>query len=165
MRKLVTGYLKVTDIINKASVVLLFISLAIMTAVIFWQVIARFFLGGAFAWGEELSRFLMIFMVIIGAAVAVRSNSLIAVDVFLERATGITRRVMITLIHMSIIVFSVIIIYHGTLLAQNFAIQKAPSIQISMEVIYMLLPLGSVLMIMNSLACIIEEFSPRKEVS
>jgi len=164
MKKVTYGYLKFTEYVNKISIFLVFLALAIMTLVIFWQVIARFLLGGAFAWGEELSRFLMIFMVIVGAAVALRTNSLISVDILLERATGKFKKTLIVVIHIATIVFCIVVIYYGTLLAQNFSIQKAPSLQVSMSYIYMFLPLGATLMILNSIACILEQFYPRKEI-
>lgn len=137
--------------------------LAVMTAIIFWQVFSRFVVGSSLAWSEELSRFLMIFMIFIGASLALRGNELISVELLLEKLAGTPRKVLVIIIQLVSIVFFIILIKYGYAMAESFSNQKAPSLGVSMKVIYLSLPLGGVLMLINSIACMIEEFVGKGE--
>lgn len=136
---------------------LLIIGFAISTIILFWQVFSRFILGSSLSWAEELSRFIMIFMVLIGSSLALRSNELISVEMLLERLTGNTRRILVIVIHLISISLFIVLIKYGYSMALNFSNQHAPSLKISMEVIYLFLPFGGVLLFINSIACIVEE--------
>lgn len=137
--------------------------LAVMTAIIFWQVFSRFVVGSSLAWSEELSRFLMIFMIFIGASLALRGNELISVELLLEKLAGTPRKVLVIIIQLVSIVFFIILIKYGYAMAESFSNQKAPSLGVSMQIIYLSLPLGGILMLINSIACMIEEFVGKGE--
>ena len=60
-------------------------ALIIMTIVIFFQIIARYVLNASLAWSEELARSLQIWMVFMGAALAVGRASYIGMTDLLEK--------------------------------------------------------------------------------
>lgn len=163
MKAVLRGYIRIVDIINKAMGYVLMAMLAVMTAIIFWQVFSRFVVGSSLAWSEELSRFLMIFMIFIGASLALRGNELISVELLLEKLAGTPRKVLVIIIQLVSIVFFIILIKYGYAMAESFSNQKAPSLGVSMQIIYLSLPLGGVLMLINSIACMIEEFVGKGE--
>lgn len=163
MKAVLRGYIRIVDIINKAMGYVLMAMLAVMTAIIFWQVFSRFVVGSSLAWSEELSRFLMIFMIFIGASIALRGNELISVELLLERLAGTSRKILVIIIQLVSIVFFIILIKYGYAMAESFSNQKAPSLGVSMQIIYLSLPLGGVLMLINSIACMIEEFVGKGE--
>ncbi|MCT6924477.1 TRAP transporter small permease [Metasolibacillus sp.] len=163
MKAVLRGYIRIVDIINKAMGYVLMAMLAVMTAIIFWQVFSRFVVGSSLAWSEELSRFLMIFMIFIGASLALRGNELISVELLLEKLAGTPRKVLVIIIQLVSIVFFIILIKYGYAMAESFSNQKAPSLGVSMQIIYLSLPLGGILMLINSIACMIEEFVGKGE--
>jgi len=55
-----------------------------MVIVITYQVILRYVFHASNAWSEELARYLFIYDVFIGSAIALRKNSHLQVDVFLN---------------------------------------------------------------------------------
>ena len=62
--------------------------LAIVSLLGIWQVGTRFLLEQPSTWTEELMRRLLVWMVMLGAAVAFRHGALISVDLMLKTARG-----------------------------------------------------------------------------
>ncbi|WP_313894001.1 TRAP transporter small permease [Psychrobacillus sp.] len=163
MESILRTYLRFIDRLNKVMGYLLTLLLAVMTAIIFWQVFSRFVVGSSLSWSEELSRFLMIFMILIGSSIALRNNELIAIEILLEKVENLSKKVVVITIHIISIVFFIILIKYGYSMAQSFSNQTAPGLGISMKYIYLALPLGGVLLLLNSLACIVEEIIGKEE--
>ncbi|OAH54523.1 TRAP transporter [Domibacillus aminovorans] len=163
MKNIMHGYIRVNDVFNKLCGYLVALMMAVMTGLIFWQVIARYVLGSSLAWSEELSRFLMIYVVLIGASLALRNGRLLAVEVVPEMLNEKIRKWIVILTHLISMIFYVILIVYGLDLAQKFSNQIAPGTGISMFIIYLSLPIGGILFFLNSITCIFEEFIGRKE--
>ncbi|MBX9974487.1 TRAP transporter small permease [Cytobacillus firmus] len=162
--KSITGiYIRTIDRMNKFFGYALAFIMAFMTIIIFWQVIARYVVGSSLAWSEELSRFLMILMIMIGSSLALRENQLISVEIVPEAIRGRAKKWLTVLVHLISIVFYIVIIAFGWKVAQSFGNQIAPGTGISMFFIYLSLPLGGVLLLLNSITCILEQFIERKE--
>ncbi|MEJ8543869.1 TRAP transporter small permease [Brevibacillus borstelensis] len=158
MKAILQQYTRFVDFLNMVCGWCLAAIIAVMSILIFWQVVARYAIGSSLAWSEELSRFLMIFMVLIGAAVALGKGSLIAVEIVPEMARESLKKWIKTATHLLSIVFYAILIVYGWKLAQNFSGQIAPGTGISMFWIYLSLPMGGLLLLLNSLSGVIKEF-------
>ena len=63
---------------------LLGLMLAIMIALVFFNVILRFFFNSGLVWSEELSRYVFVYVVYLGAIVAMKENSHLGVDTFIK---------------------------------------------------------------------------------
>lgn len=163
MRSMTKRYINFIDLLNKLFGYALAGIMAIMTIVIFSQVVARYIIGSSLAWSEELSRFLMIYMILIGAALALRDKQLIAVEILPEILKGTLKRWLTIIVQLISIIFYVVLMIYGFKVAQSFGNQIAPGTGISMFFIYLSLPIGGVLLLMNSLTCILEEFIGKEE--
>jgi TRAP-type transport system small permease protein len=64
--------IKNIDRFNKVLGVVLALLIMVMSAVIFYQVFSRFILKDSLRWSEELARYLMVWSVFIGSALAIR---------------------------------------------------------------------------------------------
>ncbi|MBF4102763.1 TRAP transporter small permease subunit [Gallibacterium anatis] len=64
--------------------ILLGLMLAIMIALVFLNVILRFFFNSGLVWSEELSRYVFVYVVYLGAIVAMKENSHLGVDTFIK---------------------------------------------------------------------------------
>lgn len=158
MQGLCRRYLQVVDGINKVTGWLMALMLAVMTVFIFWQVFARFVVGDSLTFSEELSRFLMIWLTMLGSAYALRKGTLIAVDMLPDMLKGNAKKVVKTLISFMVIIFSGVLVTHGWEMSMLVSTQKAPSTTISMFYPMFALPTGGFLLILNSIAVLIEEF-------
>lgn len=131
--------------------------LAVMTVLISWQVFARFVVGDSLTFSEEVSRFLMIWMTMLGAAYAARQGSLLAVDLVPELLHGRTRLVVSMAAHVVSIVFYVVLAVYGWQIAQAVAFQSAPATGVSMFWPMFALCVGGVLCVINTVTVIVEE--------
>ncbi len=116
--------------------------LAAMTAVIFIQIIIRFispFIQLPMAWSEEIGRFLFIYAVYVGAALATRKRAHQKVDL-LPLLVGRTGKYIFTMIsELGIIVFAVAMTIYGWQVVENVAfvfVQTAPNTKLNMGIAY-----------------------------
>ena len=77
-------YTKFLDGLESVEKAFLVVTAAIMVIVIAYQVVLRYVFHASNAWSEELARYLFIYDVFIGSAIALRKNSHLQVDVFLN---------------------------------------------------------------------------------
>lgn len=162
MQKIVNGYSFIVEKINKAITYVLTVLLMVMTVLIFWQVFARFVMGSPLSFSEEIARFCMLWLTMLGSAYAFRKGSLIAVDVLLELGGPIIRKVLKIAIPIISIVFAYILVIHGFELVDRVASQIAPSTRISMKWPVLSVPIGGILIFVNSIDLLFDELF-RKE--
>jgi TRAP-type transport system small permease protein len=154
---------KAIDTINKVVGILLALMLGVMSILIILQVISRFVINLPLTWSEELSRYLMIYIVFLGASLAMRHNKLISIELLPETLTGNKRRFVIILVMIISIIFFAILFKQGIDMLPLVQMQSSPGLQLSMAIPYASIPIGSFLLALNSLAVILDELSLKKE--
>jgi TRAP-type C4-dicarboxylate transport system permease small subunit len=108
------------------------VCMATMSVVIFTQVIFRYVLHSPLPWSEELARYLMIWMGLAGASVALRQGSHVAIHLLVERLPGGLRTGVFLLAKTVVAIFLFMLIKEGVALASFFVSQKSPAMEISM---------------------------------
>lgn len=93
---------------------LLGVMLAIMIALVFLNVVLRFFFNSGLVWSEELSRYVFVFVIYIGAIVAMRENAHLGVDTFIKN-TPEKLKWLLYIIGRLIIITVMAILFKGTL--------------------------------------------------
>jgi TRAP-type C4-dicarboxylate transport system permease small subunit len=78
LKKVVTG-------IDTVFRVLLASLLAMMVLCVTWQIVSRYFLGDPSSWTEELSRFLLIWVGLLGGSYAYHAKMHLGLDLLAER--------------------------------------------------------------------------------
>lgn len=131
--------------------------LLVMTVLIFWQVFARFVVGSPLHFSDEIARFAMIWLTFIGAGYAYRKGLLISVDIVLEFAGPRISRLMRILIILASALFAFILVKYGFELVGRVANQTAPSTRVSMMWPYLAVPMGGIVILVNSVALLIDE--------
>ncbi|MFJ8235276.1 TRAP transporter small permease [Ureibacillus sp. NPDC094379] len=147
--------LKSIDGINKLVKILLTFSLIVMTIIMILQVFSRFILNIPLPWSEEATRYLGIYSVFFGAALAIRHNELISVEAIPDLLPKTVQRVLKMIVLVICIVFFAILLKYGIDLVSKVSIQKSPALQISMSIPYFSIPLGAFLLILNGIAALI----------
>ncbi|TXT42093.1 MAG: tripartite AtP-independent periplasmic transporter subunit DctQ [Spirochaetes bacterium] len=128
-----------SDRINTISEAVLFASLLLMVVVSVLQVVFRFFFT-ALTWSEELSCFLLVFVSLLGSAVAFKKGSHIAVTFLLDKLKGGAKKSAQTVIALLGLLFFAIVAYYGAVLMQAEAGQLTPAMGLSMKWIYLIYP-------------------------
>ena len=117
-----------------------------IATVTFLQVALRYLFGVPLAWSEELGRFLLVWLTFIGAGVLVRlPDGHPAVDTLPQALAGRARYVVETASRLLVIVACVAMGWGGARMTQVQWTQTSPSLELSMGMVYLCIPVGAVL--------------------
>jgi len=145
--------------------VALIVLVAAMATLVFLQVIFRYVLGQSLYWSEELSRYIFIWITMIGAALSLKSSSHFGLDLFFKKLPQQGKRWVGFLIRSLIGGIILIILIQGSFLVKKAVYQLSPAMQISMGLVYACLPLGGALMAVHFLANILKETVEKSETA
>lgn len=127
-----------------------FIAILILaiTAVIFLNVIQRYFFGSSLSWAEEFSRYAVVWMTFIGASVCVSKGIHIAVDVWSGRLGKTLDRGAVIVTHLISIAFCAAMFWLGLKITLKIfhLSQKTIALGMPMWVVYAAIPTGAALM-------------------
>ncbi len=155
--------IKIIDKVNKALGLVLALLLMVMSVVVFYQVFSRFVLGESLRWSEELARYIMIWSVFIGAALALRKMELISVDAIKELMSEKIKKILVIFVYLLSLVFLAVLVIYGIEMAGNVVNQTSPAMRISMAWAYSAIPVGSFFMILNIIAVVLENILSLRE--
>lgn len=116
-------------------------ALFIIVALVFYQVITRYFTGTATPGLAEISRFLFIWLVFAGSAWLISRNELIAIDFFSSHLDGNARRWLGVFIDMCTASLMVALLFFSGKLLDVVSIKHAPATGIPYVWVYSALPL------------------------
>ncbi|MBW2064611.1 MAG: TRAP transporter small permease [Deltaproteobacteria bacterium] len=120
--------------------------LFLMSLVVIMQVFSRYMFNYSFVWAEELVRYLMIWMVMIGAAIVQSKNDHIRIDFFPLLAGAKGRRIMETVFRLCTLTFLAIIAVKGIKIALFNRLFESSGLRISMFWPTLAIPVGATLM-------------------
>ena len=131
---------------------------SVIVCIMFSQVVFRYIFNNSLSWSEELIRYLFVWLTFLGGALAIKNNTHIAVEFFLEllpvkykKYIKIFNQVLITAFFVSIVVIGLFWVYHSRGL-QSGALGLPVNI-----VLYGALPLTSMLGVWYSVKRLIKE--------
>lgn len=163
MTGVLRGYIRIMDRVNMVIGWLLALLLGVMTVLITWQVFARFVVGDSLTFSEEVARFLMIWITLLGAAYAMRQGTLIAVELLPDILSGTAEKVIRMIAHVLSLVFYLILIVFGWEIAQSVSFQRAPATGISMFWPMIGVCIGGLFLFLNTIVVFIEEVIGKEE--
>lgn len=132
--------------INKWALVAL---LGAMALIVFTNVTMRYLTNYSLTWGEEVARYLMIWMTFLGAGMALRIGGLVAIGNFQEMLGTRAQRVLRALILLMLLVFFVVMIWMGIDYMERARFQVTPATRVSFSYIYAAMPIGFTLLIIH----------------
>jgi TRAP-type C4-dicarboxylate transport system permease small subunit len=121
----------------------LFFLFCIMVGSILIQVFARYVLNSPTAWSEELARFLMAAVTMLGSATVIRREGHIAVTVLVDRLPRPLASLIALLRDALVIWMAGSLVYYGIGLTQVAGRQVTTGMEISMAYPYSAIPVGS----------------------
>ena len=128
---------------------LLIVILAAMSLIVFANVVLRYTTGESLFWGEEVSRYLMIWLALLGMGPVLRSGGHIAIDNLQDSLPPAIARIVRVLVVLILVVFFLVMIRYGIDYVDRTMVQSAPSIQIPMGYVYLALPVGFALALIH----------------
>ena len=128
----------------------LVIIMAVMVVNVLWQVFSRYIVGIPSSFTDELARYLMIWVGILGAAYVSGRNMHVAIDVLPSRAGKKTQKKLLGMVYVFIILFALLAMVVGgsRLVYISFLLgQKSPALQIPLAFVYTVIPISGLLII------------------
>ena len=125
---------------------------AVMTVVVFLQVLYRYVFAQPLQWSEELARYLFVWLSIIGAALALQKKGHFGLDFLYKRLPNRFRRTAEFPVYLLMGIVISVILFQGIILVQKTALQESPAMGISMAWAYASLPVGGALMAIHLIA-------------
>lgn len=136
----------VDNLLSKALILIM----AVMVINVLWQVFTRFIMGDPSSFTDELARYLMIWLGILGAAYVSGRNMHVAIDVLPLRSSDKTQRKLKRIVYVSIISFALFAMVIGGLRLVYITYvlnQHSPALQIPLAAVYFAIPLSGILII------------------
>ncbi len=139
------------------AVLRLFMSLlmALLVFAVTWQILSRYLLSAPSSWTEELARFVLIWIGILGAAYAYRVKMHLGIDLFTRQLQGKKLFFKDCLTAAVIGLFALIVMVFGgsRLVVMTWELQQiSPALGIPMAWVYAVLPASGILMTIYALA-------------
>ena len=144
---MIKAYSKFLDILEKIQIVLLTVSVPAMVLIMFYQVIMRYVFANSPAWSEELVRYLFIFNVMMAAAIAVRRNSHLQIDILLNVLKPRVRTIFTICVYLFILSLE---------LVRSGMPNTSAGLGLPMSVPYTCVPVGTALMALTSVEVILK---------
>ncbi len=149
---------KIVDQVTKYLSWFLMVLMALIVLDVSWQVFTRFVLQNSSSWTEEMARFLLIWIGVLGASYTLHTRMHLGIDILTYKLVGKKKQVVEVIIYSLVALFALIVMVIGgfKLMAMTFQLnQISASIGIKMGYIYFVIPLSGLLMIFYSLDFII----------
>ncbi|MGB5172965.1 TRAP transporter small permease [Eudoraea sp.] len=138
---------------NKIDQILGYVLIGIMSLMVLnvlWQVFSRYFLGEPSSFTDELARYLMIWIGILGAAYVAGKNKHVAIDFLAKRFSLKNQKRLKVIVNILIILFCFFAMVLGGLrlvYITHILDQYSPALQIPLAWVYLCIPLSGILII------------------
>ena len=126
----------------------------ILVSAVTWQVASRYLLRDPSAWTEELARYLLIWIGLLGAAHAYRTRAHMGIDLLAQKVGAIGRARLRVISALAVVAFAVpVMIVGGTSLVQlTWELrQYSAALGLPMALVYSAIPLSGVVIALYAL--------------
>ncbi|MDP2301757.1 MAG: TRAP transporter small permease [Ignavibacteria bacterium] len=144
------------------------IIMAGMTINVLWQVFSRFILETPSSFTEELARYMLVWLGILGASYVAGQKMHLAIDLLSTKLEGKSKSILEIAIQLFVFVFAFFVMFIGgiRLITITFTLnQISAALQIQLGYIYLVVPLSGLLMMYYSFYFVYEEVKKIKLIS
>lgn len=124
--------------------------MGLMVLNVTWQVFSRYVLGDPSSFTDELSRYSMIWLGLLGAAFVSGKQGHLAIDVFVEKMKAKNLLYLQLIIHAMVIFFGAVIMVGGGInlvYISQLLQQKSATLQVPLSWVYSIIPISGVLVV------------------
>lgn len=149
--------------------VLIGVLMAILFIPVFMQVVARLGVIPVYLWTEELSTFIFVWVVMLGAMLAVWDSTHFDVRVIPDAENPLLKLIQVGFVHLLIFVFALMFILYGIDYAKLGSIQNSTMMRANMLITFITVPIAGVVWALFSgyrlYECFVEYRASRKATS
>ncbi|MHA7832369.1 MAG: TRAP transporter small permease [Flagellimonas sp.] len=139
---------------------LLVVLMGLMVLNVLWQVFSRYVIGEPSAFTDELSRFLMIWLGLLGTAYVSGKNGHVAIDVLAKRANAKNQALLKRVVSGFIILFclAAMVTGGGWLVYTTYELkQLSPALGLRLAYVYVVIPLSGLIVVYNKVVEILTD--------
>jgi TRAP-type C4-dicarboxylate transport system permease small subunit len=136
--------------IRKAVEVVIVVLFGILISAVFLQVVARYAFNNPPTWTEELARYCQVWIIILASSICIRKGSHLAVDYLSHKFSPSLYRFIQIFIGLLVVLYVAVVTVFGWRLMLVGHYQVSPAMQINMSYIYIIFPLGGLLMFIEA---------------
>ncbi len=156
---MLAGLLKFKAWMTKGLNATLIIAVAFLVMDVVWGVFTRYVMSEQAKWTEELARFLLVWVALLGGAVAFGTKGHLGVDYFVGKFDPEVRKLMSVVSQLVVLFFaaSIFIYGGGRVVADALAMeQTTPALGWKMGHVYLALPISGVFMALYTIENLVE---------
>jgi TRAP-type C4-dicarboxylate transport system permease small subunit len=156
---------KTLDRFLEAFVVLV---MAVLVLDVSWQVFTRFILKDPSTWTDELATFLLIWVSLLGAAVALKRGAHLGMDYFVERMSPRRRLYVAVFVYVCTGLFSLCVMTIGgaTLVVRKLQLQEtSPALGLDLGYVYLALPISGFFLTIYSIELLVDSVRALSQVT
>lgn len=152
----------IKNYVNKLIFFIGTVLLTVLVLTVTWQVVSRYVFNSPSMFTDELSRFLLMWIGMLGATYAFGTKAHLAMDIvhgLVNKGTLKVLRIIIPIL--AVIFIGVVMVIGGSLLTMNTMKQLSPVMQLPMGIVYSILPVTGILNVIYLLGDIKEELTAK----
>ena len=138
---------------------LLIVAMALLVVDVVWGVVTRYVLGQQASWTEELARFLLVWVALLGGAVAFSTKGHLGVDFFVGKFDPGVRKQLAVFSHCVVLFFAVAIFVVGgsRVVFDALALEQVtPALNWKMGHVYLVVPISGCFMVLFTIENLLE---------
>jgi TRAP-type C4-dicarboxylate transport system permease small subunit len=141
-------------------IVIVFMAVSVLN--VLWQVFSRFVMDNPSSWTEELARYMLIWVSLLGAAYAVRLKLHLSIDIFTGKLSGKTKRYSQLFIYFCIFLFALFVMVIGGMRLVNLTLtlnQLSAALRVKLGYVYSIIPLSGLLIMFYAAVFFLENLA------
>jgi TRAP-type C4-dicarboxylate transport system permease small subunit len=145
---------------------ILIILMSLMTLDVLWGVFTRYILGSQASWTEELARYLLIWIGILGAAYASGKHLHLSIDLFPDSLSGTQKQRLMVVINLLVIFFVIAAMIIGgsrLVYVTSYLGQESAALEWPLAAVYTVMPLSGIIIVYHKVSDIIHELKKEHE--
>lgn len=149
----------IKKILDRSLEFLVMVVVAVLVVDVLWQVFTRFILKSPSTWTEELAVFMLIWVSLLGAAVALNRGAHLGIDYFVGKLSEKKRLYTEVFAFLCIAAFSLCVMVIGgiTLVINTLKLgQMSPALSIEIGYVYLAVPISGFFLLLYSVVGLIE---------
>lgn len=157
---------KLKRILDRGLEWLVMIVVGFLVLDVLWQVFTRFILKDPSSWTEELATFLLIWVALLGAAVALGRGAHLGIDYFVMKLPDKARLKTEIFVFFCVAAFSFLVMVVGgfDLVRTTFHLeQTSPALGLNMGYVYLAVPISGLFLLLYSLLGLFERIASKNK--
>lgn len=135
---------------------LVIVANAVMLLLVFAQVITRYVFGYTPDFGEELARYLFVWLVFLSMPLVAKHGGHMCIETITNMLQGKARKNLNIVADLVCAIFLAIMVWQGILIVDRMSFQTSPAMEIPMSYVYVVIPFGCAVMLLYVLMNLVE---------